>query len=150
MGYAYYANYLRWFEIGRSELFRALGMTYREIEEKGVFLPVSEAYCKYLFPVRYDDPLVIETTLDAAVKGAMKFDYRLLSEDLAKVFAEGYTKHPLRHPRRPRHAPAQVPAGFHHAAYPGPGSSRLPSPDGFISPSARRMLNALERQSSAS
>jgi acyl-CoA thioester hydrolase len=94
MGYAYYANYLRWFEIGRSELFRALGMTYREIEEKGVFLPVSEAYCKYLFPVRYDDPLVIETTLDAAVKGAMKFDYRLLNEDLAIVFAEGYTKHP--------------------------------------------------------
>jgi acyl-CoA thioester hydrolase len=94
MGYAYYANYLRWFEIGRSELFRALGMTYREIEEKGVFLPVSEAYCKYLIPVRYDDPLVIETTLDAAVKGAMKFDYRLLSEDLVKVFAEGYTKHP--------------------------------------------------------
>jgi acyl-CoA thioester hydrolase len=94
MGYAYYANYLRWFEIGRSELFRALGMTYREIEEKGVFLPVSEAYCKYLIPVRYDDPLVIETTLDAAVKGAMKFDYRLLNEDLAIVFAEGYTKHP--------------------------------------------------------
>jgi acyl-CoA thioester hydrolase len=94
MGYAYYANYLRWFEIGRSELFRALGMSYREIEEKGVFLPVSEAYCKYLIPVRYDDPLVIETTLDAAVKGAMKFDYRLLNEDHAKVFAEGYTKHP--------------------------------------------------------
>lgn len=94
MGYAYYANYLRWFEIGRSELFRALGLTYREIEEKGIFLPVSEAYCKYLFPVRYDDPLVIETTLDTAVKGAMKFDYRLLSEDLAQTFAEGYTKHP--------------------------------------------------------
>jgi acyl-CoA thioester hydrolase len=94
MGHAYYANYLRWFEIGRSELFRALGLTYREIEEKGLFLPVSEAYCKYLRPVRYDDPLVIETTLDTAVKGAMKFDYRLLSEDLAAIYAEGYTKHP--------------------------------------------------------
>ncbi|MFZ0613053.1 MAG: thioesterase family protein [Desulfobacterales bacterium] len=94
MGYAYYANYLRWFEIGRSELFRALGMTYREIEEKGIFLPVAEAYCRYLSPVRYDDPLVIETTLDAAVRGAMKFDYRLLGEDLSAVVAEGYTKHP--------------------------------------------------------
>ncbi|MFZ1201532.1 MAG: thioesterase family protein [Desulfobacterales bacterium] len=94
MGYAYYANYLRWFEIGRSELFRALGLTYREIEEKGIFLPVAEAYCRYLSPVRYDDPLVIETTLDTAVKGAMKFDYRLLGEDLLAVIAEGYTKHP--------------------------------------------------------
>ncbi|MFZ0134705.1 MAG: thioesterase family protein [Desulfobacterales bacterium] len=94
MGYAYYANYLRWFEIGRSELFRALGMTYREIEEKGIFLPVAEAYCRYLSPVRYDDPLVIETTLDTAVRGAMKFDYRLLGEDLSAVIAEGYTKHP--------------------------------------------------------
>ena len=94
MGYAYYANYLRWFEIGRSELFRALGMTYREIEEKGIFMPVAEAYCRYLSPVRYDDPLVIETTLDAAVRGTMKFDYRLLGEDLIAVFAEGYTRHP--------------------------------------------------------
>ena len=95
MGYAYYANYLRWFEIGRSELFRAVGMTYREIEEKGILLPVAEAYCKYLAPARYDDSIIIETTLDTAVKGAMKFDYRVLNADGLKVIAEGYTKHPF-------------------------------------------------------
>lgn len=95
MGYAYYANYLRWFEVGRSELFRSLGMTYREIEEKGIYLPVSEAYCHYLLPVRYDDSLVIETTLDTAIKGAMKFNYRLFEAVAEKPVAEGYTKHPF-------------------------------------------------------
>jgi acyl-CoA thioester hydrolase len=94
MGYAYYANYLRWFEVGRSELFRSLGLSYREVEERGIFLPVAEAFCRYLAPVRYDDALVIETTLDAKVKGAMKFDYRLLTAEGETLVAEGYTKHP--------------------------------------------------------
>ena len=95
MGYAYYANYLRWFEIGRSELFRSLGITYREIEDKGILLPVAEAFCKYLTPARYDDSIIIETTIDSDVKGAMKFDYLILSEDGLKKVAEGYTKHPF-------------------------------------------------------
>lgn len=95
MGYAYYANYLRWFEIGRSELFRDLGMTYREIEEKGILLPVAEAYCKYLAPAHYDDAIIIETTVDTAVKASMKFDYRVSNEDGTKVVAKGYTKHPF-------------------------------------------------------
>lgn len=94
MGYAYNANYLRWFEMGRSELFRSLGLTYREIEERGIFLPLSEAYCKYISPVQYDDILVIETTLDSSVKGAIKFDYRLFSNNGSKPIAKGYTKHP--------------------------------------------------------
>lgn len=95
MGYAYYANYLRWFEIGRSELFRALGMTYREIEDKGILLPVAEAFCKYLTPARYDESIIIQTTLDDKVKGAMKFDYLILNEDGLSNVAEGYTKHPF-------------------------------------------------------
>jgi acyl-CoA thioester hydrolase len=70
-------------------------MTYREIEDKGILLPVAEAYCKYLAPARYDDAIIIETTLDAAVKGAMKFDYRVLCEDETNLVAEGYTKHPF-------------------------------------------------------
>lgn len=94
MGYAYYANYFRWFEIGRTELFRAWGITYRTIEEKGIFLPVAEAYCKYFHPVGYDDLLVIETSLDDGVKGAMKFNYRIYNEETDKVIAKGFTKHP--------------------------------------------------------
>jgi acyl-CoA thioester hydrolase len=94
MGYAYYANYLRWFEIGRTELFRAWGVTYREMEAQGVFLPVSEAYCKYIQPVGYDDRLIIETRLDLEIKAGMKFDYRILNQGGEAPVATGFTRHP--------------------------------------------------------
>ncbi|NNK86486.1 MAG: acyl-CoA thioesterase [Desulfobacterales bacterium] len=93
MGYAYNANYLRWFEIGRSEMFRSMGLSYKTIETRGFFLPVSEAYCKFLTPIQYDDMLVIETSLDAGVRGGMKFDYCIKSEDSTRTHAHGYTKH---------------------------------------------------------
>ncbi len=93
MGIAYYANYLRWFEIGRTEMFRSLGFTYKKIEAKGIFLPVSEAYCKFISSAQYDDLLVIETSLDKSVRGGMKFDYRIFNEDGKNILAEGYTKH---------------------------------------------------------
>ena len=94
MGFAYYANYLRWFEIGRTELFRSLGLTYREIESRGIYLPVSEVYCKFITSVQYDDLLVIETSIDPGIKGGMKFDYHLFNDDGQKAVAKGYTKHP--------------------------------------------------------
>ncbi len=93
MGIAYHANFFRWFEIGRSEMFRSLGLAYRDIEKRGIFLPVSEVGCKYLAPVRYDDLLVIETTLDASVRGGMKFDYSILKESDPTVLARGFSKH---------------------------------------------------------
>jgi acyl-CoA thioester hydrolase len=93
MGVAYHANYLRWFEIGRSELFRFLGMTYKDIESKGFYLPVSEAHCKFISPVIYDDILIIEASLDAKIKGGMKFDYKIFVKNDEKHHAEGYTRH---------------------------------------------------------
>lgn len=93
MGFAYNANYFRWFEIGRTELLRSLGMTYKAIESKGIFLPVSEAFCKYIAPVIYDDILQIETSLDTRIRAAMKFDYTIFSEDGKKNLAKGYTRH---------------------------------------------------------
>ena len=93
MGFAYNANYFRWFEIRRTELFRTLGLTYKTIETKGIFLPVSEAFCKYIAPVTYDDILQIETALDTRIRGGMKFDYAIFSEDGKKNLANGYTKH---------------------------------------------------------
>ncbi len=93
MGVAYHANYLRWFEIGRSELFRHLGLTYSEIEERGVFLPVSEVFCKFIFSARYDDLIIIEATIDPAVRAGVKFDYRILLPDGDRLLANGYTKH---------------------------------------------------------
>ena len=93
MGIVYYANYLRWFEIGRTEFFRALGVAYRTIEAGGFVLPVSEVFCKFQTPLQYDDILIIETSLDPGVRAGMKFDYRLLREDEETIAATGYTKH---------------------------------------------------------
>jgi acyl-CoA thioester hydrolase len=93
MGIAYYANYLRWFEIGRTELLRAWGVAYREIEARGILLPVSEAHCKYMTPARYDDVLRISATLDPEVKAGLKIDYHITSENGQTTHATGYTRH---------------------------------------------------------
>ena len=93
MGYAYHANYFRWFEIGRNEMFRDLGLPYKDIETKGFFMPVAEVHCKFIAPVHYDDLLVIETSVDTSIKGGMKFDYRILNNDDNKTVVEGSTLH---------------------------------------------------------
>jgi acyl-CoA thioester hydrolase len=93
MGVAYYANYLRWFEIGRTELLRAWGLPYRQIESQGLILPVAEARCKYATPARYDQLLTIEASLDPYYKGGLKIDYRILSQDEKTLHASGYTRH---------------------------------------------------------
>ncbi len=93
MGQAYYGNYFRWFEIGRSEMFRSLGLSYKAVEDHGIFLPVSETHCKYSIPAKYDDILVIETSLDTKIKAGLKFDYKVYSEDGKTLLARGYTKH---------------------------------------------------------
>lgn len=93
MGVAYYANYLKWFEIGRTELFRRVGSSYRSLEERGCFLPVYEAYCRYHNPARYDDIICIETNFSFAGKARFRFDYRLFNKQNGALLAEGYTVH---------------------------------------------------------
>jgi acyl-CoA thioester hydrolase len=61
MGVVYHANYFMWFEIGRCELLRAVGRSYRDMEASGIGLPVIEAHCEYKSPARYDDELVVKT-----------------------------------------------------------------------------------------
>ncbi len=61
MGVVYYANYLVWFEVGRTEWLRETGWTYREMEQEGIALPVIEAHCEYRQPARYDDDIEIRT-----------------------------------------------------------------------------------------
>ena len=93
MGQVYYGNYFRWFEIGRSEMFRSLGLPYKSVEDNGIFLPVSETHCKYSTPAKYDEIIIIETALDTGVKGGVKFDYTIYAEDGKTLKAKGYTKH---------------------------------------------------------
>jgi acyl-CoA thioester hydrolase len=93
MGVVYYANYLRWFEMGRTELIRSLGLTYKEIEAKGFFLPLSEVTCKYVSSARYDDEVIIDTSLDPSVKAGVKFNYVVYRENGEQVVARGTTRH---------------------------------------------------------
>ena len=92
MGVSYYANYLIWFEVGRTEWLRARGCTYREWEQRGIFLPVTDAYCRYHAPSRYDDRLFIVTRLGSLARVSLRFDYRVLHED-GRLTAEGHTTH---------------------------------------------------------
>ena len=93
MGVAYYGNYLRWFEIGRTEMIRSWGLSYKSLEDRGVFLPVSEVHCKFISSARYDEVVAIETTLDTGLRAGMKFDYEVFNEEEKKLLATGYTIH---------------------------------------------------------
>jgi acyl-CoA thioester hydrolase len=98
MGIVYYANYLVWFEIGRVELLRALGLAYSQLEtEHQCILPVVEAKCRYRAPARYDDQILIETR-PALMRGpVLKFAYRILRKapegQQPTLLAEGETVH---------------------------------------------------------
>ncbi|GAB1401199.1 thioesterase family protein [Elusimicrobiota bacterium] len=93
MGTVYYANYLVFFERGRSEFMREVGFTYRQMEELGLFFPVMHAECNYHSPAKYDDLLTIETTISELKNASVIFSYKIKCED--KLIATGSTKHPL-------------------------------------------------------
>lgn len=93
MGWVYYGNYLRWFEIGRAEMLRSLGRSYREVEEDlGILMPVLEARCRYFHGARYDERVTIETGLLDNARATMRFGYRVRGED-GEVCAVGLTGH---------------------------------------------------------
>lgn len=93
MGFAYYAHYLRWFEIGRAEMLRALGWSYRGVEESGIQLPVVEARCRYLKPARYDDEVRIETGVLELRRASVRFRYRIVRAGDGELLATGETEH---------------------------------------------------------
>ena len=99
MGIVYYANYLVWFELGRVEVLRAIGLSYKSLEtEHGCILPVIESRCRYRSPARYDDEILIETR-PALLRGAViKFAYRIYRKldptpEGRELLAEGETVH---------------------------------------------------------
>lgn len=98
MGIVYYANYLVWFELGRVELLRSLGLAYSRLEtDHGCILPVIESRCRYRSPARYDDEILIETTPALVRSSVLKFAYRILRKAQdggeATLLAEGETVH---------------------------------------------------------
>ena len=80
MGYVYYGNYARYFEMGRVEALRSLGISYRRLEESGVMMPVLENYSKYLRPAHYDDLLEIKVMIKEMPGIRIRFDYEIFRE----------------------------------------------------------------------
>ncbi len=94
MGVVYHSNYLIWFEIGRADLIRALGLDYRSMErEENVSIAVVEVTCRYKAPARYDDWLIVRTTL-AGIRGSvLRFTYALHRAEDDLLLCEGATTH---------------------------------------------------------
>ncbi len=93
MGIVYHTNYIKWFEIGRSEILRQFGLPYAEIEAMGYNLPVTEVSCRYLSPARYDEIVVIDTEIDYVRNASIKFNYIIWDERQEKKLVEGESVH---------------------------------------------------------
>jgi acyl-CoA thioester hydrolase len=91
MGVVYYAHYLVWCEIGRTDYIRGSGMTYREMEERGITLAVAEANVRYAAPARYDDLVRVETTLSEIGSRTLTFDYRIANAETGARLATART-----------------------------------------------------------
>ena len=93
MGVVYHSNYLIWFEVGRVEFIRQLGLNYKQMEEEGCGITVVDVHVRYRAPARYDDELVIETRLLAARGAVVRFGYRILRIADGLLLCEGETMH---------------------------------------------------------
>lgn len=80
MGYMYYGNYAEFYEVGRVEMLRSLGLTYRGMEESGIMMPVLEMKCKYLKPARYDEEITVKVIMDKMPGVKIHFRYELFNE----------------------------------------------------------------------
>jgi acyl-CoA thioester hydrolase len=109
MGVVYYANYLVWFEVGRTEYLLAQGMDYREVEKAGLFMAVVEARCVYKAPARYGETIIVETRPTDVKNSSLRFEYRVFKKDDHKLLCEGHTTHVLTdHQLKPKRIPEKI------------------------------------------
>lgn len=108
MGVVYYGNYARFYEIGRTEMIREMGMAYSELEAGGIMMPVHTVESKYLDAIRYDELITIETRVDELPMARMEFFHRILNEKgrlvhearVVLVFLDRVSGRPVRAPAR--------------------------------------------------
>ncbi|MFT6997908.1 MAG: acyl-CoA thioester hydrolase [Cryomorphaceae bacterium] len=108
MGYMYYGNYAAWFEVGRVELLRSLGLAYRKMEDEGVILPVRDFTVRYFKPVKYDDEVYLKTTLTDLSGAKITFDFvledadgdKLCTSTIVLVFCDKISGRPTRAPEK--------------------------------------------------
>ncbi len=113
MGIAHHSNYIVWFEVGRTDLCRETGFTYRDIENRGSLLVVIEIGCRYRTPFRYDEEVIIRTRIQDSASRSMTFSYELV-DAAGEVHATGFSKHLWidRETRKPMKADAEVMRAF--------------------------------------
>lgn len=114
MGIAHHANYIVWFEIGRTDLCREAGIRYSEIERRGYLLVVSEVGCCYRTPYRYDEEVVLHTRIESLKRRGIRFDYEMLDGEGRAVHGHGFSAHIWldRETRKPVVAPTDLLEGF--------------------------------------
>ncbi|MBI3402605.1 MAG: acyl-CoA thioesterase [Acidobacteria bacterium] len=113
MGVVYYANYFIWFEVGRTDLLRGAGGSYREMERDGYSLPVIDAQCAYRESAKYDDELEVRTTGSLMSPVRLQFTYEVVRPADGKTLATGSTVHAsLDRNGRPCRVPERVRALF--------------------------------------
>lgn len=93
MGILYHAEYLHLFERSRNEFIRERGMSYADVERRGIFLPVREAQCRYRRSARYDDLVWVRVGIQEWGRASLRFVYDLRNEDKRFLLAEGMTQH---------------------------------------------------------
>lgn len=91
MGVVYYANYIKWFEMARTELLRDAGWSYFDCEEAGYFLPVANVDCKYQRSAKYDDQITIATTVDTKSRTKVKFAHTVYNQRGEKLASGNVT-----------------------------------------------------------
>jgi acyl-CoA thioester hydrolase len=107
MGYAYYGNYLLYYEVGRTEMIRQLGLTYKQLEDNGTLLPVHSVQIKYIAPANYDDLLTVRTSLREYPGVSIKFEYEIINSsdkiintgEVKLVFIDSKTHRPIKAPK---------------------------------------------------
>ncbi|MDH3251664.1 MAG: acyl-CoA thioesterase [Ignavibacteria bacterium] len=109
MRFVYYGKFFEYFEQGRSDLLRSIGLPYPEIEAMGLILPVIEAHAEYKKAARYDDELMVVTRLKDKPIARVRIDYEVYKVDDPELLAEGYTIHSFVNAStsKPTRAPAQ-------------------------------------------
>ncbi len=93
MAVVYHSNYFIWFEVGRVELMRQMGFSYREMEEDGINLPVVEVKCRYKHPARYDDEITIRTRVEQMRPSLLRFHYDVVRKADGQLLAAGESVH---------------------------------------------------------
>lgn len=108
MAVVYYANYFEFFEMGRSEIIRQIGVTYAQMEKDGYVMPVVHASCDYKSPARYDDLIIIRTAISRLTRVRVDFEYTIGVEGSDRLLVTGKTRHAVIGPDgRPRRLSAE-------------------------------------------